>query len=163
LALHELGSISERRTYQLISGRRGLPPFLTPNPGLNSGLMIAQYTAAGIVSQNKQYCTPASADSIESSNGQEDHVSMGANAATKLLKVVDNLYSILGIELINAAQAVDLRGCDVGTELKGLLDQFRQRVPSLSDDRNLHPELVAASNFLKSEALVEESVLLSLN
>ena len=88
---------------------------------------------------------------------------MGANAATKLLKVVDNLYSILGIELINAAQAVDLRGCDVGTELKGLLDQFRQRVPSLSDDRNLHPELVAASNFLKSEALVEESVLLSLN
>lgn len=163
LALHELGSISERRTYQLISGRRGLPPFLTPNPGLNSGLMIAQYTAAGIVSQNKQYCTPASADSIESSNGQEDHVSMGANAATKLLKVVDNLYSILGIELINAAQAVDLRGCDVGAELKGLLDQFRQRVPSLSDDRNLHPELVAASNFLKSEALVEESVLLSLN
>src|SRR6056300_604936 len=161
LALHELGSISERRTYQLISGRRGLPPFLTPNPGLNSGLMIAQYTAAGIVSQNKQYCTPASADSIESSNGQEDHVSMGANAATKLLKVVDNLYSILGIELINAAQAADLRGCDVGTELKDLLDQFRQHVPTLSDDRYLHPELVTAANFLKSEALVEENVLLS--
>ena len=93
LALHELGSISERRTYQLISGRRELPPFLVKNPGLNSGLMIAQYTAAGIVSQNKQYCTPASADSIESSNGQEDHVSMGANAATKLLKVVEILDS----------------------------------------------------------------------
>ena len=90
LALHEYGSISERRTYQLISGRRDLPPFLVKNPGLNSGLMIAQYTAAGIVSQNKQYCTPASADSIESSNGQEDHVSMGANAATKAIEVIEN-------------------------------------------------------------------------
>src|SRR6185437_9802817 len=78
IALSELGSISERRTFQLISGQRGLPPFLTANPGLNSGFMIPQYTAASIVSQNKQFCTPASVDSIVSSNGQEDHVSMGA-------------------------------------------------------------------------------------
>ncbi|HEY4800092.1 MAG TPA: histidine ammonia-lyase, partial [Bacteroidia bacterium] len=90
IALSELGNISERRTYQLISGQRGLPPFLVANPGLNSGFMIPQYTAASIVSQNKQLCTPASADSIVSSNGQEDHVSMGANAATKCYHVVNN-------------------------------------------------------------------------
>ena len=94
------GNISERRTYQLISGTRGLPAFLVATPGLNSGFMIPQYTAASIVSQNKQYCTPASADSIVSSNGQEDHVSMGANAATKCFKVVENVQRILAIELL---------------------------------------------------------------
>jgi histidine ammonia-lyase len=109
LALAELGSISERRTYQLISGLRGLPPFLVSNPGLNSGFMIPQYTAASIVSQNKQLATPASVDSIVSSNGQEDHVSMGANAATKTLKIVDNLERILAIELMNASQALEFR------------------------------------------------------
>ena len=162
LALHELGSISERRTYQLISGRRGLQPFLTPNPGLNSGLMIAQYTAAGIVSQNKQYCTPASADSIESSNGQEDHVSMGANAATKLLKVVDNLYSILGIEMINASQALALRGADIGS-LQVQVDAFRRVVPVLAEDRYLHPDLIAAANFLRKDWVVSDNVLLRSN
>ncbi len=109
LALAELGNISERRTYQLISGLRGLPPFLVSNPGLNSGFMIPQYTAASIVSQNKQLATPASIDSIVSSNGQEDHVSMGANAATKTLKIVDNLERILAIELMNASQAIEYR------------------------------------------------------
>ena len=99
IALSELGNISERRTYQLVSGLRGLPPFLVANPGLNSGFMIPQYTAAGIVSQNKQLSTPASVDSITSSAGQEDHVSMGANAATKCYRVVENIYSILAIEL----------------------------------------------------------------
>jgi histidine ammonia-lyase len=161
LALHELGSISERRTYQLISGRRGLPPFLTPNPGLNSGLMIAQYTAAGIVSQNKQYCTPASADSIESSNGQEDHVSMGANAATKLVKVVDNLYQILGIELLNASQALHLRKADVSEEMQSFIASFQELVPVIDEDRYLHPDLMASQQFLRSWSL-EDDVLLSL-
>ena len=109
IALAELGSISERRTYQLISGTRGLPAFLVSNPGLNSGMMIPQYTAASIVSQNKQLATPSSVDSIVSSNGQEDHVSMGANAATKALKIIDNLERILAIELLNAAQALEFR------------------------------------------------------
>jgi len=109
IALAELGSISERRVFQLISGQRGLPPFLVKNAGLNSGLMIAQYTAASIVSENKQLCTPSSVDSIVSSNGQEDHVSMGANGATKCLRVVRNLENILAIELLTATQALDLR------------------------------------------------------
>ena len=161
LALHELGSISERRTYQLISGRRELPPFLTPNPGLNSGLMIAQYTAAGIVSQNKQYCTPASADSIESSNGQEDHVSIGANAATKLVKVVDNLYQVLGIELLNASQALHLREASISHDMQGFIDAFRAVVPVLDEDRYLHPDLIASQLFLRGLSL-EDEVLLSL-
>lgn len=109
IALAETGSISERRTYKLIGGQRGLPAYLAPDAGLNSGYMIPQYTAASIVSQNKQLCTPASIDSIDSSNGQEDHVSMGANAATKCLRVLDNLQKILGIEWLTAAQALDLR------------------------------------------------------
>jgi len=109
IALAEVGSISERRTYKLIGGTRGLPAYLAPDAGLNSGYMIPQYTAASIVSQNKQLCTPSSVDSIDSSNGQEDHVSMGANAATKCLKVLDNLKKILGIEWLTAAQALDLR------------------------------------------------------
>ena len=91
ISLAELGNISERRTYQLIAGLRDLPPFLIKKPGINSGFMIPQYTAASIVSQNKQLATPSSTDSIVSSNGQEDHVSMGANAATKCFQIVANL------------------------------------------------------------------------
>ncbi len=109
IAIAELGNISERRTYQLIAGKRGLPHFLVANPGLNSGFMIPQYTAASIVSQTKQYCTPASVDSIESSQGQEDHVSMGANAATKCYKVMQNVERVLAIELFNGAQALEFR------------------------------------------------------
>ncbi len=109
IAVSELANISERRIYQLVSGLRGLPAFLVENPGLNSGFMIPQYTAASIVSQNKQLAVPASTDSIVSSNGQEDHVSMGANSATKLLKTVDNLHSVLAIELFNASQAMHFR------------------------------------------------------
>lgn len=109
MALAELGNISERRTYLLISGQRGLPAFLSPNPGTDSGYMIAQYTAASIVSKNKQLCSPASIDSIVSSNGQEDHVSMGANAAMKALQVVENVKTILAIELLNGAQAMNFR------------------------------------------------------
>ena len=109
LAVSELGSISERRIFQLISGKRGLPEFLVKKSGLNSGMMIPQYTAASIASQNKQLCSPSSVDSIVSSNGQEDHVSMGANAATKLYKVVKNVEKILSIELLNSFQALDFR------------------------------------------------------
>ena len=109
LAVAELGNISERRTYQLVSGLRGLPEFLVANPGLNSGFMIPQYTAASIVSQSKQLCTPSSADSIVSSNGQEDHVSMGANAATNAYKVMSNTERVLAIELFNASQAIYFR------------------------------------------------------
>jgi histidine ammonia-lyase len=109
IALAEMGSISERRVYKLISGTRGLPAFLVANPGLNSGFMIPQYAGASVVSQNKQLCTPASIDTIDSSNGQEDHVSMGANAATKLYRIVENCFTIQGIELLNAAQAFEFR------------------------------------------------------
>ncbi len=149
LALAELGSISERRTYQLISGSRGLPPFLVNEAGLNSGLMITQYTAASIVSENKQLCTPASADSIVSSNGQEDHVSMGANAATKCLRVVENLERILAIELITAAQALDLRRPEKSSEkIENLMQEFRKRVPFNETDRILSVDIKSAVDFI---------------
>jgi histidine ammonia-lyase len=109
IAIAEIGSIAERRIYRLVEGKRGLPAFLTSNPGLESGLMIAQYTAASIVSQNKQLCTPSSVDTIESSNGQEDHVSMGANAATKCLRVIENVERIQAIELLTACKALEYR------------------------------------------------------
>ena len=160
LAIHEYGSISERRTYQLISGRRGLPPFLVKNPGINSGLMIAQYSAASMVSQNKQLCTPASADSIESSNGQEDHVSMGANAATKLLKVVDNVYGILGVELLNAVQALWIRGAEVEGELGEIFSDFLKVSPAIEEDIYLHERMELAKNFLKTRVLEERTILL---
>ncbi len=150
IALAELGSISERRTYQLISGSRDLPNYLVANPGINSGLMIPQYTAASLVSQNKQLCTPASVDSIVSSNGQEDHVSMGANAATKAYKVVTNIYSILAIELTTAAQALQFRRpLKTSPYLESFVDTFRQQVPFIETDRLLHDDLVKADNFLK--------------
>ena len=129
IALAELGSISERRTFQLVSGSRGLPSFLVSNPGLNSGFMIPQYTAASIVSQNKQLATPASVDSIVSSNGQEDHVSMGANAATKAKRIVDNLETILAIEFLNAAQALEFRKpLKTSSFLESLVKMYRTEV-----------------------------------
>ncbi len=154
IALAELGNISERRTYQLISGARELPNYLVANPGINSGLMIPQYTAASLVSQNKQYCSPASVDSIVSSNGQEDHVSMGANAATKTLKVVKNLYRILAIEMITAAQALDFRKpLRTSDYLEDFLYNFREHVPFIEDDRVLHDDIVKAEAFLKEVKL----------
>ena len=150
IALAELGNISERRTYQLISGQRGLPAFLVANPGLDSGLMIPQYTAASIVSQNKQLCTPASVDSIVSSNGQEDHVSMGANAAVKLLKVVNNLERILAIELMNAAQALDFRRpLQSSAPIEKLHAEFRSAVPFISKDRLMYPDIHRSIEFLQ--------------
>jgi histidine ammonia-lyase len=150
IAMAEIGSISERRTYQLISGARDLPNYLVANPGINSGLMIPQYTAASIVSQNKQLCTPASVDSIVSSNGQEDHVSMGANAATKAYQVINNIYSILAIELITAAQALQFRRpLRSSVYLEQFVDTFRQQVSFIETDRLLHNDLTAAEKFLK--------------
>lgn len=151
IALAELGNISERRTYQLISGLRNLPPFLVNNPGLNSGFMIPQYTAASIVSQNKQLATPASIDSIVSSNGQEDHVSMGANAATKTLKIVENLERILAIELFNAAQALEFRRPLQSSEfIENFVAAFRKEVPTVQEDRILHYDIQKSIQFLNN-------------
>ncbi|MCU0441850.1 MAG: histidine ammonia-lyase [Bacteroidia bacterium] len=150
IALAELGSISERRTYQLISGQRGLPPFLATNPGLHSGMMIPQYTAASIVSQSKQLCTPASVDSIVSSNGQEDHVSMGANAATKCLRVVNNTERVLAIELLNAAQALEYRRpLKSSISVEQFAGEFRKQVPFMDADRIIHVDMEKAVAFLK--------------
>jgi len=154
IAMAELANISERRTYLLVSGQRGLPPFLAPNAGLNSGFMIAQYTAAAIVSQNKQYCTPASVDSIVSSNGQEDHVSMGANAVTKLRKVVQNVQRVLAIELLTAAQALDLRRPHTSSPvIEKIWNELRKEVSFMAEDEILHDKLIAAERFLDREPL----------
>jgi histidine ammonia-lyase len=153
IAMAELANISERRTYLLVSGQRGLQPFLAQNAGLHSGFMIAQYTAASIVSQNKQYCTPASVDSIVSSNGQEDHVSMGANAATKLKKVIDNVQRVLAIELLCAAQAMDFRRPGTSSaKLENLMTAFRKVVTFNDADRVLHDDMVKAEQFLNQNA-----------
>jgi histidine ammonia-lyase len=135
IALAELGNIAERRLYRLIAGQRGLPEFLVAHPGLNSGFMIPQYAAASVVSQNKQLCTPSSVDSITSSNEQEDHVSMGANAATKALLVVKNVENILAIELMAGCQALEFRGIDnTSPFLQSVINEYRLTVPYVEDD-----------------------------
>ena len=149
IALSELGSISERRTYKLISGERGLPEFLIDNPGLNSGLMIAQYSCASLVSQNKQLCTPASVDTIDSSNGQEDHVSMGANAATKLHRVLKNVENIVGIELLCATQAIEFRRpLKSSADNEKLLSEFRKVVSHIKEDRMISEDINKSRKFL---------------
>ncbi|MBS1645277.1 MAG: histidine ammonia-lyase [Bacteroidetes bacterium] len=149
IALSEYANISERRTYLLVSGQRGLPPFLAPNPGLNSGFMIAQYTAASIVSQNKGLCMPASVDSIVSSNGQEDHVSMGANAATKLRRVVKNVQRVLAIELLTAAQGLEFRRpLKASKPVEQAYAALREQVPFMDKDRVLHEDLIKAEQLL---------------
>ncbi len=155
IALSELGSISERRTYRLISGERGLPEFLVANPGLNSGFMIPQYAAASIVSQNKQLCTPASVDSIPSSNEQEDHVSMGANAATKALRVADNVLRILAIELYNAAQALEFRRPkQTSPFLEDMVAQYRTRVEFVKEDTLMYEGINNTIRFLETGRFV---------
>tara|TARA_B110000091_G_C13787857_1_gene464212 strand:+ start:210 stop:1727 length:1518 start_codon:yes stop_codon:yes gene_type:complete len=156
LAISELASISERRTYQLISGLRGLPAFLVADPGLNSGMMIPQYTAASIVSQNKQLCMPASSDSIVSSNGQEDHVSMGANAATKLYKVIENVERVLAIELMNSVQAIAFRKNTSSVFIENFIDTYRSEVSFLDEDRLLHTDIQNSISFLQSLEIDEE-------
>ncbi len=151
IALAELGSISERRTYKLISGTRDLPSFLIENPGLNSGFMIAHYTCASIVSQNKQLCFPASVDSIDSSDGQEDHVSMGANAASKLLRVVDNVWRIVGIEMMTASQAINFRNHEeMSSKTNGFYINFRKEVPFIEKDIYLSPYLIKSENWIRN-------------
>ena len=148
IALAELGSISERRVYKLISGTRGLPAFLVANPGLNSGFMIPQYTAASVVSQNKQLCMPASVDTIDSSNGQEDHVSMGANAATKLYRVIQNLYTIQAIELLNSTQAIEFRRpLKSSSRVEQIVSEYRKVVPFVEKDKFLQPEIAKSRDF----------------
>jgi histidine ammonia-lyase len=150
IGLSEIGSISERRTYRLISGDRNLPTFLVANPGLNSGFMIPQYAAASIVSQNKQLSTPASVDSIPSSNEQEDHVSMGGNAATKALKVADNIYKILAIELYNASQAMDFRRpAKTSDYLENFLADYRKQVAFVSEDTLMYEGINRTISFLE--------------
>lgn len=154
LAIHEWASISERRIFKMLSGQRGLPAFLASNPGLNSGFMIPQYTAASLVSYNKQLCTPSSADNADSSNGQEDHVSMGANGALQMWQILDHAEQILGIEAMCAAQASDFRGNDhaMAPALQVLQDAFRQRVPFLDCDAVMAPLMEAATTWLKASS-----------
>ena len=154
IAMSEIGNISERRTYQLLSGTRGLPPFLVANPGLNSGFMIPQYTAASMVSHNKQLCTPSSVDSIESSQGQEDHVSMGANAATKAYRVMLNLERILAIELYNAAQALEFRRpAHTSPYLEDFMAKYREYVPFVEDDKVMYRDMESSVQFLRDVEL----------
>lgn len=151
IALSELANISERRIYKLVSGTRGLPSFLVANPGVNSGFMITQYTAASVVSLNKSLCHPSTVDSIPSCQGQEDHVSMGANAAIKLYKVVLNVERVLAIELMNAAQALDfrrpLRSSDA---IERIHEEFRQTVPFIVNDEVMYPHIDRAVQFLRN-------------
>lgn len=152
VALSELASISERRTYQLIHGLRGLPKYLVAAPGLNSGFMIPQYTAASIVSQNKGLCWPASCDSIPSSQGQEDHVSMGSNSATKLVRIADNTETVLAIELFNAAQALEFRRpAKSSPRIEKMLADYRKTVPFIDADTYLHPHIARSVSFLQQD------------
>ncbi len=151
VALHELGNISERRVAQLILGERGLPPFLVAHPGLNSGFMIPQYAAASMVSQNKMFAWPASCDSIVSSNGQEDLVSMGANAATKLHKIVDNLKYIAAVELMNAAQGIDFRRpLKSSPYIESVMAAYRDVVPFVDEDVVMADYISRTMQFLEN-------------
>ena len=156
IGVAELGNISERRTYKLISGVRELPNFLVANPGLNSGFMIPQYTAASIVSQSKGLCWPASCDSIPSSQGQEDHVSMGSNAATKLWKVVQNTERVLAIELMNSAQALEFRHRNElrSSEcVEAMFEAYRKVVPFVDNDTVMYPHIATSVKFLNDYEL----------
>lgn len=150
IGLSELANISERRIYKLVSGTRGLPSFLVAKPGLNSGFMIAQYTAASVVSLNKSLATPSSIDSIPSSQGQEDHVSMGANAAIKLYKIVLNVERVLAIELFNAAQALEFRRpLKSSPAIEKLFDEYRKVVPFIVNDEVMYPHIQHSIEFLR--------------
>ena len=162
IAMAEIGNISERRIFQLVSGLRGLPAFLVDNPGLNSGFMIPQYTAASIVSANKQMATPASVDSIVSSNGQEDHVSMGANAATQAYTLVRNVERVIAIELMNASQAMEFRKpLKTSPFLESFLEQYRKVVPFIKVDQVLHDDIQASIQFLKDVDIQIEELFLN--
>lgn len=159
IAMAELGNISERRTYQLVSGQRGLPLFLTADPGLQSGWMIPQYTAASLVSENKQLATPASVDSIVSSNGQEDHVSMGANAARQCLRILDNTEKILAIEWLTALQAIEFRRPQKTFPfIEKLITAFREQVPYQPDDHILAQDIQGAIQFIQQTKIPDHDL-----
>lgn len=150
IAMAEVANISERLLYKLLGGERGLPVFLTQNPGLESGFMIPQYSAAALVSENKQLATPASVDSIVSSNGQEDHVSMGANAALKCSRIIDNVESVLGILLLAGTQALEFRRpLKTGNELEEIFSDFRKNVDFRNEDRVFKPDMDSARFFIQ--------------
>ena len=152
IAVAELGSISERRTYQLIGSKRGLPSFLVAKPGLNSGFMIPQYAQASIVSQNKQLCMPNCVDTIDSSQGQEDHVSMGANAVTKCYRVINNVEKILAIELFNSAQAIEFRRpLKTSPQLEKFLNDYRKVVPFIDEDQVMYTNINASIKFIREQ------------
>lgn len=156
IAVAELGAISERRTYQLIDAKRGLPSFLVAKPGLNSGFMIPQYAAAAIASQSKQLCTPCSVDSITSSQNQEDLVSMGGNAATKTYRVCENTERILAIELFNAAQALDFRhqeGLKSSPKIEQMVADYRKSVNFVDIDQVMYKHIHASVRFLQDMAM----------
>ncbi|WP_400079134.1 histidine ammonia-lyase [Winogradskyella sp. R77965] len=162
IAMAEIGNISERRVFQLVSGLRGLPAFLVDNPGLNSGFMIPQYTAASIVSANKQMATPASVDSIVSSNGQEDHVSMGANAATQAYTLIRNVERVIAIELMNASQALEFRRpLKTSPLLESFLEHYRKVVPFIKVDEVLHDDIESSIQFLKDVDIEVEELFLN--
>jgi histidine ammonia-lyase len=156
IAVAELASISERRVEQLVNPHySGLPPFLVEQSGLNSGFMLAQVTAAALVSENKILCHPASVDSIPSSAGREDHVSMGVHAAHKLREVVDNVFTVLAIEILCAAQGIDLhRPLRGGPGVEAAHTLLRSRVPHLDRDRPMHKDVEAARELLVSRELL---------
>jgi len=157
IAMSGLANISERRTHQLISGERHLPMFLVKNPGLHYGFMISQYTAAGLVSENKQLCTPSSIDSISGSNNQEDHVSMGANAAVKCLRLIDNVEKVLAIELLTAAQALEFRRpLKSSPFVEQMVSDFRQKVSFSEEDRVMRDDMVKAIAFVGSYSLIQD-------
>jgi histidine ammonia-lyase len=154
IAVSELSSISERRTYQLIGAKRDLPSFLVAKPGVNSGFMIPQYTAASVVSQNKQLCMPASVDTIDSSQGQEDHVSFGSNAATKLYRVVNNTEKVLAIELFNGAQAFDFRKqmtkLHSSQVIEDFVKEYRKKVHFVENDEVMYKLIHASIDFIQN-------------
>lgn len=156
IAIAELGSISERRIYKLIHGERNLPAFLSPNPGLNSGFMILQYSAAALVSQCKQGASPASVDTIDSSRGQEDHVSMGANASIQAQEQIQRVWTILGMEWFAACQALDFHLPSISSSrIEALRAQFRFDVPFLEEDAEMHPYIQASENYIRNHACIE--------
>lgn len=161
IAVSELASIAERRIYRLLAGEGGLPPFLVSESGLQSGLMITQYSAAALVSQNKQLATPSSVDSIPSCNEQEDHVSMGANGATKLYRVVKNTEQVLSIAFMTAVQALDIRTSQTGkatsNKLSEIIAKYRAQVPFLDQDRHLKEDMDKTVAFLQTQAALYHS------
>ena len=167
LALAEIGAIAQRRIALLVDPALsfGLPAFLTPNPGLNSGFMIAEVTSAALMSENKQKASPCSVDSTPTSANQEDHVSMACHAARRLSEMNTNLSHILGIELLSAAQGVELRGpLKTSPTLEKTIATLRQHIPSLEEDRYLSPELVEAGAYiLKNDLLADAVVALEIN